>query len=323
MFHGYGVAPMRVDDRSVVSCSKENSVWKIIPNFSLKEAKSRCLLQFPVHLVLHDLGTNNDPSQLLFYYEIRILESSVSHPVFGIGLAPPYFEEQGMVGWYKHSVGYHADDGYIFASTGPSYTQKAFSKYGQGDCVSVLWYNNEVYFAKNGQLCPHTSSRPFNKFMDFWATITTNMDVSSFQVITEMQHFQHLSRDVFPFLPEKLKRNKCMNRVTIIGGENVEQSPMIEIPTSTLEKSAIITTTQEGDSMASEDEMLLLRLQQDFTNLLSSIKTKNLTTHALQQQVRTLQMEKEQLQKEILTMKESFQQQQANNVKNMKHLKRF
>ncbi|KAF0978131.1 hypothetical protein FDP41_002646 [Naegleria fowleri] len=347
MFHSYGLDRHADDDLS--SSEKEGSVWKIINNFSLKDVKSRYLLQFPLYPIQwisestdcldhHLINTHSSSATIysapfqnncnfLFYYEVRILDCPTDHPVFGFGLAPPYFEEQGMVGWDKHSIGYHADDGIIYDSHGSGYSQKIFVKFEKGDCVSLLWYNNEVYFAKNGQFCPHSSKRPFNKFMNLWASISTNTEVSSFQVVTEPQYFRYLSRDVFHFLPEKQDRKLCTSSSLTDGHlEDVSvasSSSKVMSASHQTGLSAEVSNLDHEGHMTKEDQNLILQFQQDFTKLISTIKTKNSANSALYQQVQTLKKEKEQLQIANFTLKDSLQKHEKQHNEQIQELEKL
>ncbi|KAG2387202.1 hypothetical protein C9374_001534 [Naegleria lovaniensis] len=110
-----------------------------------------------------------------FYCEYTVLDSGYSNMYgsdgvceIGCGMAPFEYSE-GMVGWYRKSVGYHCDCGRVYDNM-PENTDNNFAGKGNvGDTLGVAWSlkTGEITFVKNGVVV-ETRKRQQVWKKDFW-----------------------------------------------------------------------------------------------------------------------------------------------------------
>ena len=96
---------------------------------------NRIVIQSPIH-----------------YYEVTFepVESDITYE-FAIGLCHSGYEKNKMVGWEKHSIGYHSDDGRVFFESGSG--SKYGETYGKGDTIGCGFdtAKSVVFYTKNGK----------------------------------------------------------------------------------------------------------------------------------------------------------------------------
>nr|CAG4713608.1 unnamed protein product [Naegleria fowleri] len=110
-----------------------------------------------------------------FYCEYTVLDSGYSNMYgsdgvceIGCGMAPFEYSE-GMVGWYRNSIGYHCDCGRVYDNM-PENTDRNFAGKGHvGDTLGVAWSlkTGEITFVKNGVVV-ETRKRQQVWKKDFW-----------------------------------------------------------------------------------------------------------------------------------------------------------
>ena len=106
-------------------------------------------------------------SQKWNYFEIEIINEG-SLCAIGIGVGPRNYSQQMMPGWGDMSIGYHADDGRLFISTGKGH---AFGQCcGRGDTMGCgVDYSHQkhgyvsVWFTRNGELAGPPEKFPLPK----------------------------------------------------------------------------------------------------------------------------------------------------------------
>ena len=190
----------------------------------LKHPNDRLILQFsPIFkkafLIRTTMTTNQEENEQqqqfgrgiipVQYFEIQIQSCTLKHPlVFGVGLAKSNYD-RGMVGWYDESIGYHADDGFVFHNVGNQQTMdNFFGLYAPGDTVGVLTVNSTVYFTKNGTAYP----KPFelkNNQESYYATISTLDDSIVFEVIQPNKFKFSIEK----FMREELKMDILQKKI--------------------------------------------------------------------------------------------------------------
>eukprot|EP00768_Dysnectes_brevis_P003730 gnl/Dysnectes_brevis/2653_a3210_2181.p1 GENE.gnl/Dysnectes_brevis/2653_a3210_2181~~gnl/Dysnectes_brevis/2653_a3210_2181.p1 ORF type:complete len:255 (+),score=29.89 gnl/Dysnectes_brevis/2653_a3210_2181:94-765(+) len=104
---------------------------------------------------------NKSEGQDIHYIEATILEGPETDVILGIGFFNesvvlsdplPSYPRGGMVGWYKGSIGYHADDGGVFWSRGGHDKHWAVCDVGDTMGVGINCRTREVIFTKNGDV---------------------------------------------------------------------------------------------------------------------------------------------------------------------------
>ena len=122
------------------------------------------------------VGSNTIPDTVIFatqmsqkwnYFEIKIINEG-SCCAMGIGVGPLNYSQQMMPGWGDMSIGYHADDGRLFISTGKGHAFGLCCHTGDTMGCGVD-YNRQkhgyvtVWFTKNGELAGPPEKFPLPK----------------------------------------------------------------------------------------------------------------------------------------------------------------
>ena len=136
--------------KGFVQTNVQNVYCTDVGGKGLKNNNDRFILQFNQYYQKGLMMKNQEKGIPMRYFEIFIQHVSEKKPIFAIGLAKPNYD-RGMVGWYDESIGYHADDGYVFHNVGNQHnTENLIGLYSFGDSVGVLLIGSKAYFTKNG-----------------------------------------------------------------------------------------------------------------------------------------------------------------------------
>eukprot|EP01102_Stenamoeba_stenopodia_P018882 TRINITY_DN7002_c0_g1_i1.p1 TRINITY_DN7002_c0_g1~~TRINITY_DN7002_c0_g1_i1.p1 ORF type:complete len:414 (-),score=78.10 TRINITY_DN7002_c0_g1_i1:58-1299(-) len=130
------------------------------------------------------------------YFEVRIESVNIHRsPTLGIGIAAPGYNS-GMVGW-KSSVGYHADDGKVFAGEGQGTAAPVHHQVGVGDTMGCLWLpSGRILFTKNG-MALDKGFYSMSPSENYCPTVTYETeDFLKFTIVREPGYFMFLSLNI-------------------------------------------------------------------------------------------------------------------------------
>ena len=174
------------------------------------------------------------------YFEVSFeanIETDMTYE-FAIGLCHSGYDKKKFLGWQKHSIAYHSDDGKLFheSGSGKSYSEK----YGKGDTVGCGFdtIRNIVFFTKNGKRLGDVTVEDKILFpaISFgkWKTFTVNFgeqpfvyDVYGFKPIVE-EEIKEEEEDEGKNGDESKKVTKLLSLLTDLlrdlGGDNSSSS---------------------------------------------------------------------------------------------------
>lgn len=134
----------------------------------------------------------------IFYFEIKVDTHSFRSPwstqsiAIGVGSIDTPIKNN-HVGWTRHTVGYHSDDGNVFSDNQILCNLPAYS-YGDVIGCAIEYcdeFSYKIYFTKNGKLLPFAKLLYTNKYLtpmislDHSASIETNFGERNFKFDVE------------------------------------------------------------------------------------------------------------------------------------------